>query len=512
MPFDLELEDGTVIEDVPDDVTSEQLEQLRAQHARQPNLFESISRPISAAVGEVVGGLETAANVGVNAVAQPIAGLAGIGAGLIPGGMSANEAVQSVNQTASSVFPASSPQAQRNLGLLGDAGTFLQERVQDFNDTTNIISVPGIGGIGPKISEIPLAAAAVETGLLGGPSVLGAKGVSRPFTPRQQLIRDAQQQGFSIPPSQINGSTVANVLEGAAGKPRVKNQAAIQNQPLINAKAREAVGMKPETDISRETLAGIRAEAHQAYRDIRSAGEITTDVKFRKDLSDAIASPKKARADFPELNLLDDDVIKAVKAVQRETFDADSGVTAVIALREAADQAFDAKRASAGRVYRQAADAIDNAMDRSLIRGGQSDLVNRYRAARERIAKTYTIEDSLVGTDVSGPKLAAAARAGRPLDANLQLIARLADEFPGAMRTIKDTVPVFSAVDVGSATSSGIGALATGNPGLGLLAAGIAARPLIRAGLLSRPGQALFGPNRARTNLLGTELLNTDND
>ena len=500
MPFDLELEDGTVIEDVPDDVTPEQLEQLRAQHAKQPNLFESIGRPFDAAIGEVVGGLETAANVGLNAIGQPIAGLAGIGAGLIPGGMSANEAVQSVNQDINSIAPASTPQAQRNLGLLSDAGTFLQERIQNQNEAT------------PLIGQSPLASATMEAGLLGIPSVLGAKGLSRPFTPRQQLIRDAQQQGFSIPPSQINGSTVANILEGAAGKPRVKNQAATQNQPLTNAKAREAVGMRPDTEISRETLAGVRAEAHQAYRDIRSAGEITTDVKFRKDLSDAIASPKKARADFPELSLLDDDVIKAVKAVQRETFDADSGVTAVIALREAADQAFDAKRASAGRVYRQAADAIDNAMDRSLIRGGQSDLVNRYRAARERIAKTYTIEDSLVGTDVSGSKLAAAARAGRPLGPNLQLIARLADEFPGAMRTIKDTVPVFSAVDVGSATSSGIGALATGNPGLGLLAAGIAARPLIRAGLLSRPGQALFGPNRARTNLLGTELLNTDND
>jgi len=498
MPFDLELEDGTVIEDVPDDVTPQQLEQLRAQGAKQPNFFESIGQPIERATAEVVGGLETAANVGLSALGQPIAGLAGIGAGLVPGGMSANEAVQSVNQGISSITPASTPQAQRNLGLLGDAGTFLQERVQNHNEAT------------PLIGQSPLASAVMEAGLLGGPSVFGGKGLTRPFTPRQQLIRDAQQQGFVIPPSQISGSTVANVLEGTAGKPRVKNQASIQNQPLTNARAREAIGMKPETEISPETLAGVRAEAHQAYRDIRGAGEITTDVKFRKDLADAISSPQKAKADFPELDLLDDDVIKAVKAVQRQTFDADSGVTAVIALREAADQAFGAKRASAGRVYRQAADAIDDAMDRSLIRGGQSDLVNSYRAARERIAKTYTIQDSLTGTDVSGAKLAAAARAGRPLDANLQLIARLADEFPSAMRTIKDTVPVFSAVDVGSGLTSGLTALATSSPTLGLLAAGVAARPLIRAGLLSRPGQALFGPNRARTNLLGTELLNSE--
>ena len=133
-----------------------------------------------------VGGVgETALQVGSSAIATPIAGLAGIGSALIPGGKTGAERVAQVSSALT--FQPRSEEGQLISQSLGEAFEGLDSKVTDALDTGN-----------------PLVSTVLKTLLFGGPSALllkrpvSAPSVARPSTvPTTAELFKSGSQAFS---------------------------------------------------------------------------------------------------------------------------------------------------------------------------------------------------------------------------------------------------------------------------------------------------------------------------
>jgi hypothetical protein len=114
-----------------------------------------------------------------------------------------------------------------------------------------------------------------------------------------------------------------------------------------------------------------------------------------------------------------------------------------------------------------------------------------FKAARQQIAKTYSVQSGLNAAtgDVSAQKLAQQLAKGKPLSGELKDIAEFATAFPKATQTLKEAPKAWSPLDA----FAGLGGAGIGSP---TLMAAAAARPAVRAALLSPAYQraAMQGP------------------
>lgn len=133
----------------------------------------------------------------------------------------------------------------------------------------------------------------------------------------------------------------------------------------------------------------------------------------------------------------------------------------------------------------------------TLLRNAQADkdkgaLVDRYKAARTRIAKSYDIEGAMnpATGDVNAIGIGKLGRKGKPLTDGLQIIADTANAFPRALRdpTKAGGVEDLSVIDF----FTGGAALAAGRPEV---AGAVLGRPAARSLMLSGPFQKrMMGP------------------
>ena len=459
-----------------------ELERRRSQEPEQPEQNPLLTAGLALLDPRARG--ELASQVLTGAVSTPLAGLRGIAAA-IPGGQSPVEAVQETQEALT--FQPRLPQGQLLAQAVGKPFELL-ERGADL-----------AGELSGDPEDV-LGATAVKTALLGAPMALGFRGGRpAPRTPRQQVAANAQQSGYVVDPAATNTGIRAGVLEGAGGKLKTQQVAAVRNQQVTNDLAARSVGLPEGVPITREALSSVRAQAADSFRALERAGQITTDTVFRRDVSNAMSSIRRAQRDFPRTTKGANDLVKIAEEISNtQQFDAGSAIAAMRLLRDSADDAFRNGRGQQGKAYRGLSDALEDAIERDLIRQTQSGtlpqgqlIVENFRNARQRIAKTHSIEDALEGFEVSAPKLAAQLRRGRPLSAELKQIAEFADQFPKITRTMREAVPQFSPLDIWTGLASGGAGVATGN--LALLAPAVfsAARPAIRNLSLSRPGQNL---------------------
>lgn len=407
------------------------------------------ANPISYGTGRVAGAVAPAA-----AITR--------GAGMIPSFQRANPIVQgsALGATSGLITPINTGETGAN--MYGDVAQ-------------NVAVGTALGGAIPAVSSLP--------------SMLRGKGPSPQMV---QSIEQARNLGYVIPPTQANPSMLNRFMEGVAGKISTAQNASARNQAITNKLAAKSLGLAEDTVITPQVLSDLRSTAGNAYTNLGMSGQVIADKTYLNALDD-IAKPFIVTAKgFP--NAAPSPVLDLVESLKTPSFDSTAAIEMVKQLRTAADDAYRSGKTDIGQASKKAANAIENALEGHLSKTGQTDLLDKFREARQLIAKTYSIEKAANATTgtIDAKKLAAQLQRGKPLSGELKDIAQFSQAFPKASQTTEamGSLPQLSPLDYAAGL---IGGASTGGAGAGA----ILARPALRAAALSSPVQNRLVPSTA---------------
>jgi hypothetical protein len=360
---------------------------------------------------------------------------------------------------------------------------------------TNVVGNTGLGfltteGTGQEGLVDRAKSAAFAGGLSAGLPIVGA-GISKlskflrgPEQTAQMAgaIEKAREANYVIPPTQANSTLLNKALEGFSGKASTSQNASAKNQLITNELAAKALGLPEETLITPELLSNIRNTAGKAYENIKSSGTIKTTPKFIQAL-DNIAPYKdavQAAKDFP--NKTANPIIDLVDSLKRPNFDVNSAVAKINTLRTDADKAYRAGDTALGKANKSASQVLENTIENHLASTKQTELLDKFREARQLIAKTYSVQKALnpASGTIEASALASQLKRGKPLSNELKDIAEFSLQFPKATQTIEKmgSLPQVSPLDFAT------GIIAGANTG-GAGAASMLARPIARSLALS---------------------------
>lgn len=390
---------------------------------------------IDAGLQTLIGANPDSFAYGAGKLTGEIAGTAGVGNVLGAGAKAAGAGPQVVNalrsggMTLGGPAPVGVAQTVNQLALRGGAGA-----------ATGAVSA---GMVNPEDAKggamigaaLPLAAAAIAPvgKAIGNKLASDFADKSAAFSrgaERNRTLQEGLSAGYVVPPSSVDPSLRNTIKESISGKIPTAQVASNRNQEVTDKLVRKALGLADDAPLSAEALSKYRADLHAAgYEPLRQIGMVKADAKFGADLADVVnqytgkgtipATQKKEIADL-------------VAAHKSTGFDAGDAVDAIRVLRDDAKDAFRKGDSALGKAQKAIADAYEGALERSLPAG--SPLLNNYQAARQNIAKSFTVEDALKegAGEVDARKLGAALQKGVPLSGDLLTAARFASAFPKA--------------------------------------------------------------------------------
>lgn len=304
-----------------------------------------------------------------------------------------------------------------------------------------------------------------------------------------ETLAAARGEGYVVPPVQVNPTLTNRTLEGFAGKLSTGQSASLKNQSVTNRLARESLGLSPEAPLTKETLGGLRAEAGKAYEAIRNVGSFKADKEFAREVQNLGRGHAELSKEFPEL--ANSEIATLTSALNKAEISSGSAVELIKKLRfdGSANRAVqDPAKRALGQAQGDAADAIEDLIERNLFMQGRDGLVMDFREARTLIAKTYSVEQALnpATGNVIASKLGKQLAKNKPLSGGLETAAGFSQAFPKAAQEVTSSMPGVSPLDYfGGGTLSAL----TGNP---WAMASVAARPAIRSTILSKPYQRLM--------------------
>lgn len=315
---------------------------------------------------------------------------------------------------------------------------------------------------------------------------------------KDQAIKEAKDIGYKTVPSISDGSLTGRLIEGASGKVKAQQLAAVKNQNLTDALVRRGLGLPEDAPLSADTMRSVRQQAaQQGYDPVRAIPSIKTDNTFRQQVSQLTSRADNAAKDFG--GLVDSDVkplADGLKAIP--SFSGDTAVDAAAIFREKASDFYSQGNKTLGAAYRKAAEAVEGQIERGIAANGKpaAPLMADFRAARTRMAQTFDVEKALREGQGSVDARALGkiyAKNPQRMTGEIAQVGRTAAAMPDVMAIPKaGWANPITAVDSGFATFGGILA---GNPAP-------LAFPLARAagryGLMSDLGQKMFTtPNYA---------------
>jgi hypothetical protein len=327
-------------------------------------------------------------------------------------------------------------------------------------------------------------------------------------------VQAARDAGYVLPPSQANPNLLNRALEGFSGKLTTAQNASARNQAVTNASAAKAIGLPEGAQITTEALDGVRAEAGKAYADVAKLGPLdaagaklpagvdvktftdplTMGPKSTVDAGELVRAWKQANADATAYYRAygrdaNPETLAKAKAAASDAKSVDDFLTKSLTTAPGASSGKSADKliSELSKGYISPADflrqSIAKPADGEAVASGNQALLDALKAARVRIAKTYSVEAALnpaTGT-VDANILAKQLKKGKFLTDGLKDSADFASRFPKAAQTPErmGSLPGSSPLDF--AAAGGISA-ATGNP---LMMASVLARPAARAITLS---------------------------
>ena len=322
-------------------------------------------------------------------------------------------------------------------------------------------------------------------------------------TVRDLTIRAGQQEGLVTTPGSVTPSAQNVLLERIAGKTGLQQRAAVQNQPEIDRLARRAVQIPIDGDLTRANMQAVRAQEYQrGYVPLNNIGVIRADQNFDGALNNVLAAYTGPGRSFP--NAIPQPVQDLVTNYRVNQFNAADAVGATRTLRESARANMARGNNELGLAQRAISNALEDQIERSLQATGNPNaqaMLDQFRASRQRMAISHSIEDAIVegGGSVNARTLANDLQTrGRYFSGDLDLIARFANisrptMTPPGARGTPDTGSLLG-TSLGSGAGALMGNLFGGVPGasIGVVAGGLAPRAAQLAAqqyLLSPMGQ-----------------------
>jgi hypothetical protein len=305
-------------------------------------------------------------------------------------------------------------------------------------------------------------------------------------------IEKAREIGYTVPPTQAGGGLVNRALEGMAGKLSTLQEASVRNQAITDNLAKKALGLSEDTILTPDLIKSIRTDAGKAYENLKLSGTVKTSPKFIQALDNIkpYQDAMQAAKDFPDE--LSNPIIKVIDSLKRPNFDVNSAVSKINLLRNDADIAFRSGNTALAKSNKDASQVLENTIENHLANTKQTDLLDKFRQARQTIAKTYEVEKAMNATTgtVNAQKLAARLQAKKPLSGELKDIAEFSQAFPRASKTPESIGGAIglSPLDYAAATVTGgasmLGGSNTETTGAATLAT-LLARPAARKAVLS---------------------------
>lgn len=381
------------------------------------------------------------------------------------------------------------------------------------------------GGIGGAVGGVAGKGAGDLIGW-GVPKLVDSLAAKRAIAQTANAQRDAaavaaKDAGFVIPPSDVNPSMLNEALGGLSGKVKTAQVASARNQDVTNQLAKRALGIAEDAPLTSDALDAVRKQAGAAYSDISKLGsfdatkanlpagvrvtESNSPLLFGKqksvDMGDAVNAWRQYNADATAYfrsyaRTADPEALTKARAAAAAAKQVDDFIANQVAAYQQAQPGKLIGDLSSGKVD------LASFIKQTIDNGTKGNLVENLKAARQQIAKSYTVEKALNGTtgDVSAQALAKELAKGKPLSGDLLTIAQAAQAFPKATQALKEAPKAVSPLDYAMAL---MGAGSTGPAG----AAAIAARPTVRSLLLSKAYQGLLAnPQSYEAGLLESAL------
>ena len=310
---------------------------------------------------------------------------------------------------------------------------------------------------------------------------------------------EAHAAGYVLPPATAleKLGPADSIASGVGGKIKLQQGASTRNQEVTNGLAAQALGLPKDTVLTDKVFKTVRDKASQAYKDIgKSVPYMQADPTFKTNVaniggrSQAAAAQFKGITENPEIDALEQNLGKV------DMFTPDTALFVVRKLRKDASANLQARdnpnKAELGLAQRKAADEVDDLIERNLTASGQKDLVAKYKAARQVLAKSHDVEGATntATGDVSAKALARLSNRGRPFTGELKTVADTANAFPKAMQN----TAAFGGDEPYSALDAGATAFAAAHGDYGAVAT-ILGRPIVRNALLSKAYQDRMIPD-----------------
>jgi hypothetical protein len=259
-----------------------------------------------------------------------------------------------------------------------------------------------------------------------------------------QSLDNGKNVGYQVTPNYDPSASFLDRLgQGIAGKAQVEQGARIQNQGVTNALGARSIGLPPQALITPQALQAVRqAAVDKGYGPIADLdGPIQADAQFMKNQAQIKSAHGDELSGNPDVGATADilmglkpDSLDPLTLQQRSTlpsFDPAKITDQISTLRTRAQDAYAAGRPSAGAAFRQQAGELEALVDRHLqdLDDAAPDMLTNYRAARQLIAKTHTIEGALNPStgNVDATAIGSKLQNGVPLDGDLKTIADFAN-------------------------------------------------------------------------------------
>lgn len=458
-----------------DEATGLSVPQAAGAEFKKGNLYDLFNEPALA--------------LGSGAIAQPLSGLAGIGAyaakgaGYLASKVGIKNKLQDIDpaNVVETVQNKLTYQPKTDIGKIGaDAVSYPFRKLDQFADYA--------GGKTSDLTSSPLIGAGVKTAIDFAPSVLlknvgGKKIAEAPAEPqltaRQSSAIDAKKAGYKLTPMQ-QGKPVASAVESVVGRPQLERDISAKNADVTDNLGKKALGLKPDQPLNKATIDGVKQEANKAYDAVAQTGKVTASPEYQAAVSKI--ADRTGSESFPG------DVPPTIQKLKDyygsiTEFDAKDAVAKIRQLRADSQANLRAKIApeqnALGTAQKAVADALEDELARHVDSIGRRDLVTSYQAARVTLAKARTVQSAMRGGRLSAKALSEYQNRGGYLTGELK---QAADAYENFDRSLQDANKIRSHGPL-STTDYLIG-LGAGlhNP---FLAAGVLARPLARNFLAS---------------------------
>lgn len=467
-------------------------------------------------MGALKGDVDIAATMASHAIVDPLAAAARTVNRIVPesvGGPGSRAAVARDISDVQNRFTYS-PQTEEGKYGLEQVGKVVSPIVNAASNlTSKVVGKENLPAVSDAFTALPVLGAtkAIDAFKGGPPAEEALRSLN---AERDAALIAGQREGYVVPPATTNPTLVNRGIEGVAGKINVQQAASIKNQQITNSLARRALDLPPDTPLTPDTLDALRTQAGKTYAAVKGSGVIQVSPDYEKELSRITSSADKINADLPQYRSgASQQIMDLVGSLKPPagTMNAETAVELSKDLRynananaSAAARTGDPSLRALSRAQSQAAEVVENEIERHLRTQGQPDLAGQWDNARRTIAKTYSVESALDGAgNVDAAKLAKQSLKGKPLSPELQTAADFANAFPKATRigASKESMPGISPLDVFAGAGIGESAHAAGASPGAAITTGIAvpaARVAARSLATSSVGQRMAVPSYLR--------------